>query len=59
MELRPKTQQAALKHLRRLIERGAIRLGLLNHRVRVQAIEQICLHLRLPAVAEPEFLAQP
>src|SRR5262245_32448842 len=38
MELGPKTHKAALKHLRRLIERATIRLVLLNHHVRVQAV---------------------
>src|SRR5438132_13164971 len=59
MQLSAKAQHASLKHLCWLIKCRSKRLVLRNHRVRVQAVEQIRLHLPVAAVADSELFCQP
>ncbi len=59
VQLSAKTQQAALQHLCRLIERGAEGLVLRDHCVGVQAVEQIRLLLPVAAIADSKLVAAP
>src|SRR5262249_48526008 len=59
MQLSPKTQQAPLEHLRRLVERRPKRLVLLDHYMRVQAVKQVRLRLPEAVFAKSELFRQP